>query len=89
MDLDDCSIAVFCVVDEALPHVTRGRRLRQRGPQPVLADSEVLTIEVVGEYLGLEHDSALFVSFRQRDVLVFPALRTLHRTTFGRQAANL
>ncbi len=89
MDLDDFIIAVFCLVDEALPRVTDGRRLRQRGPQLVLADSEVLTLEVVGEYRGLEQDSALFAYFRRHYAHFFPALRTLHRTTFVRQAANL
>jgi hypothetical protein len=89
MDLDDFIIAVFCVVDEAVPAVTEGHRLRQRGPHPILADSEVLTMEVVGEYLGLEHDSALFAYFRRHYAHFFPALRTLHRTTFVRQAANL
>ena len=89
MDLDDFIIAVFCVVDEALPLVLGGRRLRQRGPQPVLADSEVVTMEVVGEYLGLEQDQALFAYFRRHYAHFFPALPTLHRTTFARQAANL
>lgn len=89
MDLDDFIIAVFCLVDEAVPRVTDGRRLRQRGPAPILADSEVLTMEVVGEYLGLEQDRALFAFFRRHYVHFFPAVRTLHRTTFVRQAANL
>src|SRR5437879_850011 len=89
MDLDDFIIAVFCLVDEAVPRVTEGRRLRQRGRQPVLADSEVITMEVVGEYLGLEQDSLLFASFRRHYPHFFPALRALHRTTFVRQAANL
>jgi hypothetical protein len=89
MDLDDFIIAVFCVVDEAIPHALNGQRLRQRGPQPLLADSEVITMEVVGEYLGLEQDSALFAYFRHHYAHFFPALRMLHRTTFVRQAANL
>jgi hypothetical protein len=45
MDLDDFIIAVFCLVDEAIPQLTGGYRLRERGPQPILADSEVLTME--------------------------------------------
>ncbi len=89
MDLDDFIIAVFCVIDEAMPRVTDGHRLRQRGPQPRLTDSEVVTMEVVGAYLGLERESALFAYFRQHYSHFFPALRTLHRTTFVRQAANL
>jgi len=48
MDLDDVMIAGFCIVDEAVPRAMDGQRLRQRGPQPILADSEVITIEVVG-----------------------------------------
>jgi hypothetical protein len=89
MDLEDFIIAVYCLVDEAVPRVTGSQRLRQRGPQPTLADSEVITVEVVGEYLGLEQDSALFAYFRRHYAQLFPALRTLHRTTFVRQAANL
>jgi hypothetical protein len=49
MDLDSFMIAVFCLIDEAVPRATAGRPLRQRGPQPGLADSAVLTMEVVGE----------------------------------------
>lgn len=89
MDLDTFIIAVFCLVDEAIPRVTAGRRLRERGPAPTLADSEVLTMEVVGEYLGLVQDSALFAYFRQHYAHFFPTLSRLHRTTFVRQAANL
>jgi hypothetical protein len=54
-----------------------------------LADSEVLTMEVVGEYLGLEQESALFAYFQRHWSHYFPRLRSLHRTTFVRQAANL
>ena len=52
MDLETCIVATYCLIDEALDTVLAGQRLRQRGPQPILADSEVLTIEVVGEVLG-------------------------------------
>src|SRR5258707_413631 len=87
MDLDDFMIAISCLVDEAVPRATNGQR--QRGPRPRLADSEVVTMEVVGEYLGLEQDSGLFAFFRRHYAHYFPALRALHRTRFVRQAANL
>lgn len=89
MDLDTLIVTVFCYLDDALPAVLGRHRLRQRGPQPTLADSEVLTMEVVGEYLGLVQDRALFTYFRRHWVHFFPALAQLHRTTFVRQAANL
>ena len=46
-------------------------------------------MEVVGECLGLEQDCALFASFQRHYAHIFPALCTLHRATFVRQAANL
>lgn len=89
MDLADFIIAVFCVIDDLLPEATGGQRVRQRGPQPTVADSEVLTMEVVGEYLSLRTESGLFAYFRQHWAHFFPALSAVHRTTFVRQAANL
>ena len=90
MDLDDVILAVFCVTDEAVTRATAGRCLRQRGPEPTLAESAVSTMEVVGEYLGLEQDSAMFAYFRQHYAAHFcPPGCTLHRTAFVRQAPNL
>ena len=44
MDLDDFIITVFCWIDETIPQVLAGQRLRQRGPAPQLYDSEVVTM---------------------------------------------
>lgn len=88
MDLDSLIIAVFCLVEDALARAVPGR-LRRRGPRPVLADSEVLTVELVGEYLGLDREAELFSYFRRHYGHFFPALCQVHRTTFARQAANL
>jgi hypothetical protein len=85
VDLSTFIVAVFCLVDDQL----KGRRIRQRGPTPMLSDSEVLTIEVVGEFLGLDTDKALYRYFRRHYAQWFPALGKVHRTTFARQAANL
>jgi hypothetical protein len=76
---------VYCLIDDWLA----GRRLRQRGPNPILADSEVLTIECVGEFLGIDTDTGLFEHFRRHWGDWFPGLGQIHRTTFTRQAANL
>jgi hypothetical protein len=86
LDLSTLIVSVFCLIDDRL--VDFGR-LRARGPTPTLFDSEVLTIEVVGEFLGLDEDTRLFAYFRRHYAHFFPNLLRVHRTTFTRQAANL
>jgi hypothetical protein len=81
-------LEVFCLVDDELQALDLGR-LRRRGPAPTLADSEVLTMELVGEFWKLGTDRDLFRHFRRYHVAEFPALAHVHRTTFARQAANL
>lgn len=89
MNLDDFIITCFCLIDEMMPMILKDQRLRAKGPAPKLTDSEVITMEVVGSYLGLSQDKKLFAYFQQHYTHFFPALRSLHRTTFVRQAANL
>lgn len=65
MDLDDFMVTTYCLIDEAIPALLAGRRLRQRGPAPILADREVLTMEVVGDLLGYDQDQAIFQGKRR------------------------
>ncbi len=51
MNLDDFIITTFCTIDDTLKELLGSRRIRQREPMPTLAGSEVLTMEIVGEYL--------------------------------------
>src|SRR5438093_4867021 len=87
--LDTFIVAVFWAVEDGLAAEVGGRRLRQRGPAPLLCDSEVLAMEVVGEFLGLEQDAAIYGYFRRHWTHFFPRLGRVDRTTFVRQAANL
>ncbi len=89
MDLETFITEVFCSTDDFVQAFCRAHKLRQRGPAPRLADSEVLTIEILGEFLGLDTDQGLFTHFRRHFSHFFPGLRHVHRTTFARQAANL
>jgi Transposase DDE domain len=86
VDLSTFIVAVFCLIDDRLKDLGR---LRARGPAPTLFDSEVITIEVVGEFLGIDEDTELFAYFRRHYAHYFPNLLRVHRTTFTRQAANL
>jgi hypothetical protein len=85
VDLSTFIVAVFCLVDDRL----RGLRLRTRGSTPKLSDAEVLTLEIVGEFLGIDTDKGIRLFFKRHYAEWFPALGEVHRTTFARQAANL
>lgn len=89
MNLDELIIAWFCLIDDLLPLAVGNERLRTAGPEPTLADSEVVTMEVIGMYLGLNQDTKLFAYFQRHWSHFFPGLARLHRTTFIRQATNL
>ena len=89
MDRETLIITWFCWIDEGVKELAAGQRLRQRGPDPLLTHSEVLTMEVVGEYVGLDQERALLAYFQRHWSPYFPRLRSLHRTTFVRQAATL
>ncbi len=56
---------------------------------PKLSDSEVITMEVVGSYLGISQDEVLFAFFQEHYAHFFPGLARVHRSTFVRHAANL
>lgn len=86
MSPHDFLLHVYCLVDDALQALDPGRA---RGPDPTVSDSEVITIELVGEFWGLGTDRALYRHFRAYHRAEFPALARVHRTTFARQAANL
>ena len=77
MNLDDFIITCFCTIDEIVPSVTKGKRLRERGPMPKLADSEVITMELVGTYLGLSQDQEVFDYFRRHYAHFFPGMETI------------
>jgi IS5 family transposase len=85
--IEEFIIAVFCCVDDALSGLTQGRPIRAKGFAPALSDSEVLTMEIVGEYQGIDADQAIWQYVRHHWLPWFPALGS--RSTFVRQAANL
>ena len=87
MPLEDFIITVFCWVEEHTTSVLGDHRLRSRGFAPKLMDSEVITMEVVGEFLGLDTDVGIWKYFNRHWLSWFPKLGS--RTTFAQQAANL
>jgi len=59
MSITDFIITVFCIIDDSLAKMLKGQKLRQRGRRPTLTDSEVITLEIVGEFLGNDCDKSI------------------------------
>lgn len=90
MDRVSFMVSVFVRVDDLLAAwIAEVGPLRARGPAPTLHDSEVLTMEIVGEFLGIDHDRAIVEYFRPHHRALFPRIAAVHRTTFARQASNV
>lgn len=90
MPFDEFIIAIFVLVDDTLKRLFGSTTpWRRRGPQPILSDSEVLTMEIIGEFRGLDTDKGIFEYFRAHWLDLFPQLARVARTTFVRQASRL
>src|SRR5438105_10509265 len=88
MSVTDYLLHLFYLIDTEIQAMNLPP-LRTRGPQPMLADSEVITIELAGEFLGIDTDKAIWRHFRRYHLSEFPALAHVDRTNFARQAAAL
>lgn len=86
MTLEEFIIHTYCFVDDYF-HKSFPKPLRKRGEKPALSDTEVLTMEIVGEYLGYGSDKAIWSYFREHWRHFFPKIAC--RTSFSRQCANL
>jgi hypothetical protein len=86
MTLEEFIIHTYCFVDDFL-HYSFPLCLRKRGEKPALSDAEILTMEIVGEYLGRGSDKAIWSYFREHWSHFFPKIAC--RTSFSRQSANL
>lgn len=87
MSLEDFIITVYCLVDGTMEKLSTGQKLRQRGFEPSLSDSEMITMEIVAEFLGIDTDKGAWEYFCHHWRDWFPRLGS--RSNFAKQAANL
>lgn len=87
MSVEDFIINVFCFVASEIQKVPGSSCLRSRGFPPKLSDEEVITIEVVGEFLGLDADTSIWRYFKTHFQDWFPGLGS--RSNYSKQSANL
>ncbi|WBA80082.1 hypothetical protein [Endozoicomonas sp. GU-1] len=59
MPEEEFIINVFCLIDDLFQKLFP-TPLRTRGYEPKLSDSEVITIEMVGEWLGYHKDKDIW-----------------------------
>jgi hypothetical protein len=88
MTFADYLLELFYLIDTEYKALNLPR-LRRRGPQPRLGDSEVVTIELAGEFLGIDTDKGIWQHFRRYHRAEFPMLACTDRTCFARHAADL
>lgn len=87
MSLENFIITVFCLVVENVDQILANQKLRCRGFTPKLTDAEVMSMEIIGEFLGIDTDKGIWLYFKTHWHDCFPALGC--RSSFVRQAANL
>ena len=87
MDAETKLITVYLWVCDHLDRIVGGVRLRHRGFAPKLSDGEALTMEIVGELLGLRSDAAIWRYFKDHWSPWFPGLGS--HANFAKQCANL
>lgn len=87
MQVADFIIAIFCLIDDELKKIVQKKNLHQVGRIPKLTDSEVITMEIVGEFLGKDCDKAIWEYFMCHWKHFFPKIPD--RSNFAKHAANL
>jgi hypothetical protein len=87
MDTDTKLIAVYLWVCDCLDRMVGEARLRHRGFVPKLSDAELLTMEIVGELLGLRSDAAIWRYFKSHWSPWFPGLGSA--SNVAKPCANL
>lgn len=86
MSVEDFIINVYCLVDEKMKKIPK-IYLRQRGPSPNLSDSEIITMEIVSEFQGIDTDKGAWEYFTQHWLALFPTLGS--RANYAKHASNL
>ena len=71
MDREEFIIEVYCLVDDFFRDLTKSKRLRQRGPDPALTDVEIITMQIVGEFLVMDGDKNIWEYFKLEPVFIF------------------
>lgn len=87
MPVENFIITVYCLIDDLSKEILGKEKLRKRGFKPELSDSEVITMEIVAEFLGIDTDKGAWEYFLNHWRKLFPKLGS--RANFAKQAVNI
>lgn len=87
LDLDTFLVTVYCIVDDLYTEHCAPYKPVRRGAQPTMADSEVLTVELLAQWHPRRSESAFLRYVRQHWRAYFPHL--LSQSEFNRRARDL
>lgn len=87
LSIESFIIIVYCYVHDFFNELNGGQKIRRRGCSPSLTDTEVITMEIVGEYLGIDTDKGIWEYFCRHWSHLFPNIGS--RPNFARQSANI
>ncbi|ARM33361.1 TPA: IS982 family transposase [Legionella pneumophila] len=87
MSVEEFIIAVYCLVDDIMNELLNSKSLRQRGFNPALTDSEMIAMELVAEFQGIDTDKGAWEYFCNHWRALFPNIGS--RANFAKHAANL
>ena len=73
MSVEDFIIYVYCCVEDTCQTIVN-QPLRRRGFMPKLSDAEVITMEIVGEFMSKDHDKGIWRYFHNHWHGWFPNL---------------
>ncbi|MEK5764453.1 IS982 family transposase, partial [Acinetobacter junii] len=73
MSIEEFIIFVYVIIEELYPIVVT-QPLRTRGFPPAVTDAEIITMQIVGEFLGLDTDKNIWMYFKNNWLECFPKL---------------
>ena len=89
MPLEDYIIHVFCLIDDLYQDLLLTCKVRKSGYRPILADSEIISMLVVGELLGFSDNKKIWLYFKSHYLDYFPNLDYVRYKIFNKQATCL
>ena len=86
MSIEEFIIFVYLIIEE-LYLIVVDQPLRTRGFPPAVTDVEIITMQIVGEFLSLDTDKSIWMYFKNNWLEWFPKLGSY--PNFCKHCANL